>query len=41
MEDFSLNPLNYFAENCTTYRNLAKPVSVGIVTPIRFSFSVS
>ena len=35
MEDFSLNPLNVFTENCKTYRNLAKPV-----TPVRFSFSV-
>ena len=35
MADFSLNPLNVFTENCKTYRNLAKPLSL-----VRFSFSV-
>ena len=36
----SLNPLKSFTENCKTYRNLAKPVSVSKLTPVRFSFSV-
>ena len=40
MGDFSLNPLKVFTENSKTYRNLAKPVSVSKITPIRFSFSV-
>ena len=35
MGDFSLNPLKFFAENCKTYRNLSKSVTVA-----RFSFSV-
>ena len=30
----------YFSENCKTYRNLAKPVSISKRTPVRFSFSV-
>ena len=40
MGDFSLNPLNVFTQNCKTYRNLAKPVSISKVTPVRFSFFV-
>ena len=40
MGDFSLNPLNFFTENCKTYRNLAKYVSISKVTTARFSFSV-
>ena len=38
MGDFSLNPLKFFPENCKTYRNLAKPVSVSKVPPVRFFF---
>ena len=33
----SLNPLIFFTENCKTYKNLAKPVSISKLTPIRFS----
>ena len=36
MGDFSLNPLKFFTGNCKTYRNLAKPVSVSKVPPVRF-----
>ena len=36
----SLNPLKFFTENCKTYRNLAKPVSISKLTPVRFSSSV-
>ena len=36
----SLNPVNVFTENCETYRNLAKPVSISKLTPVRFSSSV-
>ena len=36
MGDFSLNPLNFFPENCKTYRNLAKSVSVSKVPPVSF-----
>ena len=36
----SLNPLKCFTENCKTYRNLAKPVSITKLTPVRFSSSV-
>ena len=35
----SLNPFKFFTENYKTYRNLAKPVSVSKLTPVRFSFS--
>ena len=35
----SSNPLKFFTENCKTYRNLAKPVSVSKLTPVRFFFS--
>ena len=40
MGDFSLNPLKFFTENCKTYRNLAKPVSVSKLTPVRSPFFV-
>ena len=33
----SLNPLEFFPENRETYRNLAKPLSIGKLTPVRFS----
>ena len=33
----SLNPLKCFTENCKTYRNLGKPVSISEITPVRFS----
>ena len=36
----NLNPLKFFTENCKTYRNLAKPVSISKLTPVRFSSSV-
>ena len=36
MGNFSLIPLKFFPENCKTYRNLAKPVSVSKVPPVRF-----
>ena len=36
----SLNPLKFFAENRKTYINLAKPVSIVQLTPVRFSSSV-
>ena len=36
----SLNPLEFFAENRETYRNLAKPLSIGKLTPVIFSSSV-
>ena len=36
MRDFSLNPLNFFPENCKTYRNLAKPVSVSKIPLAKF-----
>ena len=40
MRDFSLNPLKFFTENCKTYRNLAKPVSVSKIPLAKF-FSLS
>ena len=36
----NLNPLKFFPENCKTYINLAKPVSIIKLTPVRFSSSV-
>ena len=36
MGDFSLNPLKFFTENCKIYTNLAKPVLVSKVPPVRF-----
>ena len=45
MRDFvkifnNLNPLKSFTENCKADRNLAKPISINKLTPVRFSPAV-